>query len=131
MTKEELVKIIMDDFWNEERKCYDVSGLEFPYSVDISNMKVNGDLMQDCQTANYINQNYQTTKCLTQHSQNVSGDFFDQKLKDGEEWEDWGGGGCVKRIKKLKEITFEELEKLGYKLVATKKSNLPKENNYE
>ena len=68
---------------------------------------VNGDLYQECQTA----------KDLYQECQNVSKDLVSQKLKEDEEWVDLQGSDCaVIRAKKLKEISLDELAKMGYKL---------------
>ena len=71
--------------------------------------KVNGDLEQDYQEVNGD---------LYQHCQEVGKDLISQKLKEDEEWVDcWRGNDCaVIRAKKLKEISKDELAKMGYKL---------------
>ena len=117
-SKKGLSKFLFENWWNEESNYVDMTNLIFPSNVNISSMKVKGNLIQDHQTANdiyqshhkanYIKQVYQTTRYLFQDHQEVSGDFFDQKLKEDEEWRDWGGGDCVKRAKKLDKIDEDE-----------------------
>lgn len=82
--------------------------------------KVNGDLYQDCQKVNGdLYQNWQIVNGnLEQDYQNVGKDLISQKLKEDEEWVDcWRGVDySVIRSKKLKEISLDELAKMGYKL---------------
>ncbi len=79
--------------------------------------KVNGNLEQSYQIAENLNQSYQSAENLNQSYQNVSKDLVSQKLKEDEEWVDFQGSDCaVIRTKKLKEISLDELAKMGYKL---------------
>ena len=78
---------------------------------------VNGDLYQSWQTAENIYQSYQTAENLYQGWQNVSKDLISQKLKEDEEWVSFHGSDrAVIRAKKVKEISKDELAKMGYKL---------------
>ena len=77
----------------------------FEGNVYINDMKVKKSLWQ----------NYQKVgEDLYQTNQKVGGDFYNHKLNEDEYWEE--KRDCVVRIKKLKEITLEELEKMGFKL---------------
>ena len=77
---------------------------------------VDGDLLQYGQKVQgNLNQSYQTAgRDLFQYSQSVGVNLFSQKLKEDEVWED--KDYCMMRVKKLKEITADELAKMGYKL---------------
>ena len=98
-----LLKNCVDDLGNLNLTSLDFS--DFDGDVDISLMKVKKNLYQS---------RHQVVGDLVQIRQEVSGDFLNHKLADNEEWEDCGF--WVKRVKKLKEISVEELEKMGYKL---------------
>ena len=77
----------------------------FEGNVYINDMKVKKSLWQ----------NYQKVgEDLYQTNQKVGEDFYNHKLNEDEYWEE--KRDCVVRIKKLKEITLEELEKMGFKL---------------
>lgn len=67
--------------------------------------KVDKDLFQDQQE---VGEN------LYQENQEVDKYFYNHKLNEDEYWEE--KETYVIRRKKLKEITLEELEKMGYKL---------------
>ena len=77
---------------------------------------VDGDLLQYGQKVQgNLNQSYQTAgRDLFQYSQSVGVNLFSQKLENDEVWED--KDYCMMRVKKLKEITTDELAKMGYKL---------------
>lgn len=78
---------------------------------------VKGDLDQSCQTAKNIYQGSQKAENLFQSHQNISKDLVSQKLEEDEEWVDYQGSErAVIRAKKLKEISLDELTKIGYKL---------------
>jgi hypothetical protein len=66
MTKEELVKIIKDNFTNEDGDI-DIRGLKFDTNIYLSRMKVDGDLRQD---------NQRVKGHLHQDSQKVEGHLF-------------------------------------------------------
>ena len=75
--------------------------------------KVNGNLYQDCQTAENIFQDFQIVNGnLYQHCQKVKGTLYQgwQTAKNLEQ--DSQNVGA----KKLKEISLDELAKMGYKL---------------
>ena len=78
--------------------------------------KVGKDLFQNNQDVDgSLHQYYQKIGgSLHQYGQKVGGDFYNHKLNNDEYWEE--KRDCVVRIKKLKEITLEELEKMGFKL---------------
>lgn len=82
---------------------------EFDGDVYISSMKVKNDLFQNFQIVG---------RNLHQAHQNVGEDFYNHKLEGDEYWEE--RRDCVVRRKKLKEITLEELEKMGFKLKGEK-----------
>lgn len=108
----------------------DLSDLDFSNfdgDVYINKMKVKKNLFQDCQkvgedlfqkgqeVGKSLYQYYQKIGgSLHQYGQKVGGDFYNHKLNEDEYWEE--KRDCVVRIKKLKEITLWELEKMGYKL---------------
>lgn len=83
-----------------------------------SYQKVDGDLHQYYQKVNGdLNQSFQTAKNLCQGWQEVGKDLISQKLKEDEAWVSFQGSECaVIRAKKLKEISKDELAKMGYKL---------------
>jgi hypothetical protein len=143
-SKEGLSKFLEENFliadWGG---TVDISRLTFNHDVDMSGItitKEDGILNQAYQTAdniwqyglvakkirqsgqraNKIDQSNQTTEYLDQSFQTVNGTFLDHRLKDGEEWQDFGyyayGPYCVKRGIKLEEITKDELKAMGYKL---------------
>src|SRR5574344_56015 len=98
-------------------------------NADLSSWVVKGDLDQSCQTVNGdLDQSWQTAKNLYQSRQTVNGDLYQnwqevskdlisQKLKEDEKWVDFQGSDyAVIRTKKLKEISKDELAKMGYKL---------------
>lgn len=92
MTKEELVKLIYKNFYNEENNCIDLSGLDFtPYKCNVytHQMKVDGDLSQglqdvtkdllqgSCQAKGTLYQVGQKVgKNLHQENQKVNGDLY-------------------------------------------------------
>ena len=78
---------------------------DFNGDVFIEYMKVKKSLYQDYQ---------EVGESLCQGHQKVGKDFYSHKLNEDEYWEE--KQFCVVRRKKLKEITLEELEKMGYKL---------------
>lgn len=110
----------------------------FDGNVYICNMKVKKNLFQNYQEVGYVlYQEFQRVgKDLFQHNQQVGGEllqnnqkvkenlfqcnqtvgknFYNHKLKEDEYWKE--EERCVVRKKKLKEITLEELEKMGFKL---------------
>ena len=95
-----------------------LKGWKIGGSADLSYWEVKGNLEQDCQIVNgNIDQSCQTAKNLYQHCQKVSKDLISQKLKEDEEWVSFQGSDyAVIRAKKLKEISLDELAKMGYKL---------------
>lgn len=98
---------LLENAVDEEGDLY-LIGLDFSDfdgDVYICNMKVKNDLYQNFQIVG---------KSLIQNYQKVGKDFYNHKLNEDEYWEE--KRDCVVRIKKLKEITLEELEKMGYKL---------------
>ena len=85
-----------------------LTGWKIGGSADLSSWKVKGNLYQYCQTVNGD---------LDQSWQKVSKDLISQKLNEDEEWVDYQGSDyAVIRTKKLKEISKDELAKMGYKL---------------
>ena len=87
--------------------------------LDQNSQTVNGNLYQRCQIVNgNIYQGCQEVKGnLDQSCQNVSKDLVSQKLEEDEEWVSFQGSDhAVIRAKKLKEISLDELAKMGYKL---------------
>lgn len=95
-----------------------LTGWKVGGDVDLTFWKVQGDLYQHCQRVNgNLYQSFQTAKNLHQSCQIVSKDLISQKLKEDEEWVSFQGSDCaVIRAKKLKEISLDELAKMGYKL---------------
>lgn len=96
-----------------------LSGWTVGGSVDLSYWDVKGNLYQYCQEVN--GDLYQSCQIVNgnifQDSQKVGKDLISQKLKEDEEWVDFQGSDCaVIRAKKLKEISLDELAKMGYKL---------------
>lgn len=89
---------------------------DFDGNVYINFMKVKRSLHQDCQNVgdSLWQCNQQVKKDLCQEHQTVGESFYNHKLNDDEYWDD--KEDCVIRRKKLKEITLEELEKMGFKL---------------
>ena len=86
----------------------DLSSWEVKGNLYQNGQKVNGNLYQGCQN---VNGN------LNQGWQKVSKDLVSQKLEEDEEWVSFQGSDhAVIRTKKLKEISQEELAKMGYKL---------------
>ena len=81
----------------------------FNGNVYIDCMKVKKSLFQSCQ---------EVGEDLYQENQEVGGDFYNHKLKDGEYWKE--EATYVVRRKEVKEITLEELEKMGFKLKGEK-----------
>ena len=77
---------------------------------------VGGSLYQDCQNVgeNLWQDNQIVGKDLMQQFQNVKGVFYNHKLNDDEYWKE--EERYVIRKNKVKEITLEELEKMGLKL---------------
>lgn len=78
--------------------------------------KADKDLHQDHQqVGRELLQNDQKVKeNLYQSNQTVGKNFYNHKLKDDEYWKE--EETYIIRKKKLKEITLEELEKMGFKL---------------
>ena len=106
----------------------DLSHWEVNGDLKQSYQKVNGDLEQDShtvkgnlnqsyQTAKNISQSFQSAKNLNQGWQTVGKDLISQKLEEDEVWADFEGSErAVIRTKKLKQISLDELAKMGYKL---------------
>lgn len=110
MTKEELRDLIVREFMDEDGDIC-LSGLDFSDfdgNVDISFMKVKGDLYQNCQTVEGdLCQSFQEVgkdlyqRCqkvqgdLYQDCQKVEGDLFGHKLEKDEFWDD--NSECVIR----------------------------------
>lgn len=106
-TKQEIKEWLLANCINKYG-ILDLSELDFSdadISVDISIMRVKHNLYQCYQKVD---------GSLFQDNQKVKGDFYDHKLRKNQEWKNFGP--CVKRVKKLKEISLEEVEELGYKL---------------
>ena len=78
---------------------------KFDGDVYINYMKVKKSLHQECQKVG---------EDLFQNGQKVGENFYNHKLKDGEYWKE--EATYVVRRKEVKEITLEELEKMGFKL---------------
>ena len=77
---------------------------DFDGDVWLSQMKVKKNLHQD---------RHEVGEDLNQYCQCVKGNFYNHKLDDDEKWVNcdyWR----VQRVKKLKEVTAEELKDLGY-----------------
>lgn len=103
------------DFSNFDGDVY-IGLMKVKKSLHQNDQVVTGDLYQQSQRVEgFLKQNYQTVNgYLMQNFQKVSGEFYGHKLNENEYWEE---RDCdVVRKKKLKEITLEELEKMGYKL---------------
>ena len=82
-----------------------INGMQVKHSLYQYSQRVGKDLYQSGQTVG---------RDLFQYSQSVGVNLFSQKLKEDEVWED--KDYCMMRVKKLKEITADELAKMGYKL---------------
>lgn len=96
-----------------------LKGWKIGGSVDLSYWKVKGNLNQNCQIVNGNLYQYcqKVNGDLDQSYQEVGKDLVSQKLEEDEEWADFQGSDCaVIRAKKLKEISLNELAKMGYKL---------------
>ena len=111
MTKQELVKLLVENF-KDEYGCLDLSGLDFTKEdiecVDIARMKVNGNLYQGEQ---------KVKGDLWQQEQEVSGDLDQrmQKVKgDLEQGEQTIGGYLYQNFQKVggNQILFGELKGL-------------------
>lgn len=112
--KKWLLENAKDKNGNLNLSCLDFS--DFDGDVNISFMRVKRNLYQGCQeVGGFLWQAHQTTGGdLYQADQNVGEEFYSHKLGIDDYWEE--NNNYVVRRKKLKEITLEELEKLGYKL---------------
>lgn len=126
-SREEIKKWLLANCINEWGDL-DLSNLDFTDfegDVDISNMSVTGSLSQAHQkVGGWLNQSFQEVdEDLYQYVQKVNGNMFDycnevkgnfitQALKDDEEYKIINGFTYI--VKKLKPITKEELEKMGY-----------------
>ena len=99
--------------WLLENAVDDEGDLYLSY-LDFSNF--DGDVyINYMQVKKSLHQDYQKVgKSLFQDSQEVGEVFYNHKLKDGEYWKE--EATYVVRRKEVKEITLEELEKMGYKL---------------
>lgn len=109
-----LLENATNDEGNLDLSCLDFS--DFDGNVFINNMKVKRSLFQSRQeVGGDLLQNEQiVAENLDQSCQTVDKNFYNHKLNDGEFWEE--RENYVIRRNKLKEITLEELEKMGYKL---------------
>ena len=132
MEKEKLAAYLKIIYFDEYKGIVDLSGLDFgDCSVDISHMKVNGNLYQEDQNVK---------GSLFQGSQNVSEDLFqsgsvagcdlfqrrqdvggrllqDEQIVNGDLYQDEQYVGGVMYQDNLKEMTQKEIEKeLGYKI---------------
>lgn len=68
MTKEELKKIIFDNFYNKEKDLIDLNGLDFgSTAVDIGSMKAS-TIFQDKQQAKFIFQNFSKAEMIVQNN---------------------------------------------------------------
>ena len=106
-TIQEIRDWLLENAVDEEGDLY-LIGLDlsnFDGDVYISNMKVKKSLHQD---------NQEVGENLYQENQNVGKDFFNHKLDKDEYWKE--EATYVVRRKEVKEITLEELEKMGFKL---------------
>ena len=117
-TKEEIKKWLLKNCVNHngdldlgELDFSDFEGTIYTYYMKVKNnlwqdyQTVGGDLFQDGQTVDGD---------LLQDGQKVQGNLFSQKLENDEVWED--KDYCMMKVKKLKEITTDELAKMGYKI---------------
>src|SRR5574344_2168417 len=111
--------------WEVKRDLYqsrqEVNGNLYQLSQTAKNLfqdcqVVNGNLYQNSQTVKGdLYQHCQTAEDLYQNCQNVSKDLVSQKLEKDEEWVDFEESDyAVMRAKKLKEISLDELAKMGY-----------------
>lgn len=82
------------------------------------NCTVYGDLFQNTQSVKgKLRQDEQNVEGnLYQGKQNVKGELISHKLYEDEAWLSCNDGKEVKRVKKLKVITREELKQFGYVL---------------
>lgn len=86
LTQKELLKIIMDNFYNEENNTIELKGFDWgEVNVDFSGQNINGNLIQEKQTINGIlSQDYQEIKgYLYQDYQEISKSVYQigQKIK--------------------------------------------------
>ena len=114
----EIKKWLLDNAVDDEGNL-DLSGLDlskFDGNVFINNMKVKKSLFQNRQEVDGdLLQNEQiVAENLDQSNQTVGKNFYKHKLNDDEYWEE--KETYVIRRCELKEITLEELEKMGFKL---------------
>lgn len=95
--------------------CLDFS--DFDGNVYIDYMKVKKNLHQCCQNVggDLLQHDQKVGENLYQTNQEVVKDFYNHKLKNNEYWEE-KGDFVIRRKNMLKEITLEELEKMGFKL---------------
>lgn len=109
-----LLKNAVDDDGNLNLRGLNLSN--FDGNVYIDFMKVKRSLHQDYQdVGESLWQGYQKVgENLYQDGQTVGKDFYNHKLENNEYWDE--SEFYVVRRKKLKEITLEELEKMGFKL---------------
>lgn len=115
--KQEIRDWLLENATDDEGNL-DLSDLDFSNfngNVLIDNMKVKKSLSQRCQEVGEdLQQDHQKVgESLRQHNQKVGKYFYNHKLNNDEYWEDCGP--YVIRTRK-KEITLEELEKMGFKL---------------
>lgn len=109
-----LLENAVDDCGNLMLSGLDLS--KFDGNVFINHMKVKKNLFQNRQNVGEdLHQDCQDVgESLYQDHQKVGEKFFNHKLNKDEYWEE--KETFVIRRKKLKEITLEELEKMGFKL---------------
>ena len=117
-TKQEIRDWLLENAVDDEGNL-DLSGLnfsDFDGNVFINHMKVKRSLFQNRQeVGGDLLQNEQIVdEDLHQDYQTVGENFYNHKLDKGEYWDE--SKDFVIRRKKLKEITLEELEKMGYKI---------------
>lgn len=103
----------------DEEGDLDLSDLDFSNfdgDVYICDMKVKKRLFQNYQKVgeSLLQNNQIVDKDLWQSYQKVGGEFYGHKLDENEYWDE--SKFYVVRRNKIKEITLEELEKMGYKL---------------
>lgn len=118
LSKQKIRNWLLENATNDEGNL-DLSDLDFSNfdgNVFINYMKVKRSLFQNRQeVGGDLLQNEQIVdEDLHQDYQTVGENFYNHKLDKGEYWDE--SKDFVVRRKKLKEITLEELEKMGYKL---------------
>lgn len=117
-TIDEIKEWLLENAVDDEGDLY-LIGLDFSDfdgNVYICNMKVKKNLFQNGQKVgeDLHQDNQNVGENLSQDNQKVGKDFYNHKLNKDEYWEE--EKFYVIRRNGLKEITLEELEKMGYKL---------------